>query len=153
MIILAELSEVFKDFPIINFDTKKQHLLNIVSKRYPNNTKLHEMVRKFQKSKTVVSPYEFPLSDDFIDTINSTFDEQDIEILIQRRLDDQYEELKKDYDYRINAVSSQYNNFVRIWEVYENDLKLISKQIGDEIKTEAINQLITKLKDELDLIE
>ncbi|WP_460267598.1 hypothetical protein, partial [Bacillus luti] len=92
-------------------------------------------------------------SDDFIDTINSTFDEQDIEILIQRRLDDQYEELKKDYDYRINAVSSQYNNFVRIWEVYENDLKLISKQIGDEIKTEAINQLITKLKDELDLIE
>ncbi|WP_460267590.1 hypothetical protein, partial [Bacillus luti] len=63
---MAELSEVFKDFPIINFDTKKQHLLNIVSKRYPNNTKLHEMVRKFQKSKTVVSPYEFPLSDDFI---------------------------------------------------------------------------------------
>lgn len=153
MTVLSNLEDIFKNLPILNFDSKKQYLVQELSTRFPNNEKLIELVHAFQKSKTIVHPYDFPLSDDFIDKVYATTDEKRIESLLQARIEEQNNQLENDYTYRANLILNQYERFSHEWNRYEQDLTYFSAQIGKTIDTKEVSRLMIALQEELKSIK
>ncbi|KQL33498.1 hypothetical protein AN960_20690 [Bacillus sp. FJAT-25509] len=152
---MGELTNMLKDFPIINFESKKQYLLKEISKRYPNNIKLLELVNQFRKSNTIVFPNDYPLSNEFVNTLYIALnsDEGTIELLLKEKLDEQNKELKEDYDYKINSILNHYERFISLLEAYDNELAITSNHLGRKINTQTIIDLARKLKIELKSIE
>lgn len=153
VIILVNLSDIFKDLPIINFESKKQYLIAELSQRYPDKIEMHKMVDNFQKSNTIVHPYDFPLSDDFIDAINTASDEESVELLIKMRLEEQHKVLKEDYTSRYNMVIRQYEVFIHHWHIFEQYLVKNSKQMNVDIEIGEVVRLIDELQNEIKRIE
>ncbi|MGG2028703.1 hypothetical protein AB1282_23645 [Gottfriedia sp. S16(2024)] len=152
---MAELTDILKDFPIINFESKKQYLLNELLKRYLNNIKLLELVTQFKKSNTIVSPNDYPLLNEFVNTLYIALDsdEDKVELLLKEKLEEQNRELKKDYDYKISSILNQYERFISLLENYDKELTNTSNHLGRNINTQSIINLARKLKIELKSIE
>ncbi|MBH0162078.1 hypothetical protein [Fictibacillus sp. 26RED30] len=150
--LMTELSDLFQDFPVINFDSKKRCIINLISRRYPNNQALLSLLNRLYKSDTIVHPSDYPLSDDFIEKINAETNEVKLELLIKERLEEQHRELTKDYLHKVNQIKEQYMIFENYWENYLRGSVNTTDKLGENIDTDEIYKLIKELKGKINSI-
>ena len=95
---MKKLSDVLNGLPPINFQSKKENLVQYVTIKFPDNKEALDIIVKFKKSPTVTFPQDFPLSIDFLETIYSIDSDEELLSALEKRLQDQLNMINRDIE-------------------------------------------------------
>lgn len=95
---MKRLSDVLNGLPPINFQSKKENLVQYVTIKFPDNKEALDIILKFKKSPTVTFPQDFPLSKDFLETIYSIDSDEELLSELEKRLQDQINMTNRDIE-------------------------------------------------------
>lgn len=95
---MKRLSDVLNGLPPINFQSKKENLVQYVTIKFPDNKEALDIILKFKKSPTVTFPQDFPLSKDFLETIYSIDSDEELLSALEKRLQDQINMTNRDIE-------------------------------------------------------
>jgi len=146
---MKKLSDVLNGLPPINFQSKKENLIQYVTIKFPDNKEALDIILKFKKSPTVTFPHDFPLSKDFLETIYSIDSDEELLAALKKRFQDQINMIKRDIEtilHLFNQNSSYVlSDLVSIQKIIEDGNLNLNKTDIDEIE-KLILQLQKKLK-------
>jgi len=149
---MKKLSDVLNGLPPINFQSKKENLIQYVSIKFPDNKEALDIILKFKKSPTVTFPQDFPLSKDFLETIYIIDSAEELMAALEKRLQDQINMKNRDIETTLHLFNqnSTYllSDLLSIQKVItEGNLDLNIKDINE------IEKLTVELQKKLRMLE